>query len=668
MFRSSRGGRVARLLRPFSCLALLGLAPALAGATVHLRVDQLGVTPGQPARAWLMASPKDRVDGVDVVDAAGRVVGQATVGVRAATWGLYRVRPLAFTIASPGSYHLVARGSSPSRSPDFPVDAPSARYADALRHALALYQVQRDGPDFVPGPLRTAPAHLNDAQATAYRPPVFDADDNIVGPLVPTGRVIDASGGWADAGDYLKFVETASYVVGSLLTGVRDFPAEMDASRGGVAAFDAEARFGLEWLLRMWDDDTGTLFYQVGLGTGFKDLPYVSDHDLWRLPQADDTIGGDDPSLQYIRHRPVLQAGDAGSPVSPNLAGRLSAAFALGAHVFAERDPAFAARCLAAAVHVHALADRRPRPGPLLSVSPFDFYGESTWSDDMEWGATELALTLRAWTGDAPKGLPAEGAAGYLREAAAWASRVLSEHPAGSDPLGVYDTSALAHHDLLRGLEAWPHDGGASSTCHVVPADLAVTPDRLREALVAPLRTARRTALEDPFGFGTTWANWDSTSRGLGLAVMAAQAASVSDGGWAADSRAWLGNVLGANAWGLSLLVGDGTSFPECLQHQIANLVGSRHGGRDGGPVLLGAAVEGPNAFNSVVRSEPGGALKCPVTSGDRFAGLDGRGAEFVDRVSNYPNTEPAIDLGASAPLLFSWLIEGRPAPGALGF
>jgi hypothetical protein len=29
-----------------------------------------------------------------------------------------------------------------------------------------------------------------------------------------------------------------------------------------------------------------------------------------------------------------------------------------------------------------------------------------------------------------------------------------------------------------------------------------------------------------------------------------------------------LGNVLGANAWGVALAVGDGSTFPHCMRHR----------------------------------------------------------------------------------------------------
>lgn len=39
-------------------------------------------------------------------------------------------------------------------------------------------------------------------------------------------------------------------------------------------------------------------------------------------------------------------------------------------------------------------------------------------------------------------------------------------------------------------------------------------------------------------------------------------------------SRRWLGNISGANAWGVTFTVGDGEVFPDCMQHQVANLAG----------------------------------------------------------------------------------------------
>jgi endoglucanase len=88
----------------------------------------------------------------------------------------------------------------------------------------------------------------------------FDKKDN-AGTLTATGAVIDASGGWWDAGDYMKFVQTHSYTVALMLIGVRDFPNQMGAGSSS-SNFTAEARFGLDWLQKMWSDSNQTLYYR----------------------------------------------------------------------------------------------------------------------------------------------------------------------------------------------------------------------------------------------------------------------------------------------------------------------------------------------------------------------------------------------------------------------
>jgi len=80
--------------------------------------------------------------------------------------------------------------------------------------------------------LRSSAGHLNDRRASVYSTPPLDDDDEIATteePLHATGKVIDASGGWWDAGDYMKYVETISYTVALQQIGVRDFPDQIGA-------------------------------------------------------------------------------------------------------------------------------------------------------------------------------------------------------------------------------------------------------------------------------------------------------------------------------------------------------------------------------------------------------------------------------------------------------
>ena len=93
--------------------------------------------------------------------------------------------------------------------------------------------------------------------------------------------------------------------------------------------FSSEAEFGIRFLMKMWDDNSRTLFYQVGNSQDWLNFSYLSDYDIWRLPQADDNWDGCSADAHFICNRPVFAAGPAGSPISPNLAGRLAADFAV---------------------------------------------------------------------------------------------------------------------------------------------------------------------------------------------------------------------------------------------------------------------------------------------------------------------------------------------------
>ena len=125
---------------------------------------------------------------------------------------------------------------------------------------------------------------------------------------------------------------------------------------------------------------------------------------------------------------------------------------------------------------------------------------------------------------------------------------------------------------------------------------------------------------------------------------------------YASVAQGWLDNLLGANPWGVSFIVGDGTVFPQCMQHQVANLAGSLDGSA---PVLAGAAVEGPTSAAS--RGSLAGMRACPVSGVDSYKPFNGHHAVYRDNVQSYSTDEPAIDLTAATPLAFAW--SSSPAP-----
>jgi endoglucanase len=625
------------------CLpAATGAGAAATGQAAFVRVDQAGYPAGGPKRAYLLAGEAEPGAPFRIVDAAGRAVLTGRAGPPLGRWSAAfpHVYPIDFTrLRAPGTYRILVPGD-PGVSPSFRIASGAALARTPIRRSLAFFQDERDGPDFIRTPLRTAAGHLNDEHAMTYRTPRVDEDGVFTGDLRPLGVRIDAAGGWWDAGDYLKFVQTASYTDAVLLSAVRDFPRQL---RGRVHGhtYPAEAAFGVRWLLRMWDDRTRTLYYQVGIGEGNDRT--LGDHDIWRLPQADDTYGGTSRDAHYIRHRPVFRAGPPGSPVSPNLAGRDAAAFGLCFQVYRRTHPRLAARCLRAGEHIFALADTTP--GRLLTVIPFDFYPETEWRDDLELGATELAIATSER--DLPRGLPHRRSRYYLRRAARWAHAYIHGPNDADDTLNLYDVSGLAHYDLVRAIRAAGDPGG-----------LAITPAALLADLRRQLGRAEAQGATDPFGFGFPWAQWDTASHGFGLAVEAGEYDQLTHGSrYAAQASRWLGNVLGANAWGVALAVGDGSTFPHCMQHQVANLAGSLDGTA---PILAGAVVEGPNASAASGVVPP--MRLCPGNGADHFRPFDAA-AVFKDDVQSYSTTEPAIDLTATSPLAFAREAAGERAP-----
>jgi endoglucanase len=713
-------------------ILVLGLSgPSSRGDSAYIRVNQAGYEDGaSSARAYLMSTAGENSATFTVVDTEGHEAFKGKVGKLLGVWAhsskiAYQVYALDFKVPCGHSYTIAVSGPVAARSPRFAVDRPEVLYPGLLLNTLFFYETQRDGSDFVANALRDAPGHVKDKNAKQYQAPPLDDNDFIANvppaaPLVSAGLPkIDAEGGWWDAGDYIKYVETVSYTTALMEIGVRDFPREMgpDAqlkpppppnavSYAGDSHpyapvspdFSAEASFGVQWLLKMWNDSTRTLAYQVdnsqdwnyygegdpsstsGNCGGTYNSPYclITEYDIWTLPQAADTFQqpGDpkpcDPlTTFYICNRPVFVAGSGGSPISPNLAGRLAADFALCYQLNRDRDPLLAKQCLKDGEDIFALADTKYAdpapstgsgscPGCLLTIVPFDGYPESVWDDDMELGATELYLALHSAEedGSLPSGLPQTDPAVYLNQAAHFAKNYIANvyAPGYSDTLNLYDVSGLAHYELYRALITAGD-----------PKGLAVSASSIRKQLLNQVDAAISQADSDPWGFGVPWSAGDTTSHGAGLSVMASEAHSITGSStYDIYAQRWLGNILGANSWGSSFIVGDGSIFPNCIQHQVANLAGSLDGTSGGTPVLWGAAVEGPASYTTSGTLD--GMNLCPADGIDTFARFNGNDgsydpsqtALYQDNMQSYSTTEPGIDLTATSFLMWSWRLSGE--------
>jgi endoglucanase len=595
--------------------------PAFAATTGLIRVDQGGYAPAEVKQAYLMTTAAVKGERFAVLDPAGRTVLTGAVGAisRGAWNGTYRdVYPIDLSaLRTSGTYRIRVTGPAAATSPAFPVRSAGHLYGQLVRDGITFYQTQRDGRDVIKGALDRKPAHLNDAHASVYATPTFVTDDIIAeGDLTRLGGSVDVTGGWFDAGDYLKFSHSTAYGAIDLLAARRAL------GRSAPPALGAEARHGIDWLDKMWDQRTKTLYLQVGIGSGNEDGTFLGDHDLWRLPEQDDA--DTDPADRYAAaHRPVFEAAAPGHKISPNLAGRVAAAFALAAQ---QDPPARALAELRAASSLYAQADIKNVPDPLVTALPNAFYPEDTWHDDMELAATEIAL--------AHQRLHVPGAASYVRAAATFAQGYLATET--GDTFNLYDVSALAHTDLIAAM-------GRTTGLPVSHAQLVA--DLRRQ-----VRTGADRATTDAFRAGGIYTDFDVDSHTFGLIATEAMYRSVSGDraydAYATAQRDWL---LGANAWGTSFMVGEGSTFPNCTQHQVANLRGSTDGSH---PVLTGAVVNGPNdpsLFADGLGDYQDGMVVCPADGSDSFAAFNGHGSQFVDDVRAWQTDEPALDMTGTA-------------------
>ena len=316
----AHGLAVATSLAFLSCIA--------SAQSAFVRVNQVGYASGGSKRAYLMSSAAESGATFSVKNSSGSTVfGPAAIGASLGSWSTAypNIYPLDFDIfTTAGTYTISVSGAVAATSPSFKVDSATNVYTSALDNSLYFYQNERDGQNFVATPLRTAAGHLNDQNAKAYATPNMNSSGRFSGDLTPatfngSPVTLDAMGGWWDAGDYMKFVQTHSYVMAEMLVGVRDFPNQMGATgitQNGLH-FTDEARFGLDWLQNMWDDTNKILYYQVAIGNG--NGKTISDHDIWRLPQVDDTYNGCSSVYRYICHRPVFV-----NPAAVNSSGQIN--------------------------------------------------------------------------------------------------------------------------------------------------------------------------------------------------------------------------------------------------------------------------------------------------------------------------------------------------------
>eukprot|EP00727_Mastigamoeba_balamuthi_P002642 m51a1_g12375 putative glycoside hydrolase family protein (597) ;mRNA; r:608863-610845 len=589
-------------------LAVLASVVALAASATFVRVNQVGYL-ASAAKVASIISTDSSLNGKEctLVSKAGKTVLTARLSDTGVQWNSNFPKTYQCDFSSfntPGEYTLSVPSADNAKSPVFALRSTSRElFTSMAQNSVFYFQASRDGASQVVSWRK--PSHMNDRAATVYKTPSFDQDNNMKGDPAKVSGLgkVNVEGGWFDAGDYLKFVETTSYVVDLMFFSLRQYP-----NTPHYSALLSEANFGIDWLFKMFDYKNKVLYYQVGVGDA---TSATGDHSMWRLPEVDDSLS--DADNKYLKNRPVFRAAANNSKISPNLAGRLAAAFALCFQV--SRN----AQCLLAARAAMDLANTSPG-STLMSTAPFDYYSESEWKSDMALGAIEMYNAYMI-SGDST------AAQTFLGKATSYLGSMTTE------PLNLYDVSSLATYEIARAAKTSDQSTYSKATA----------------ALKKGLDSASKSATSDPFGLWTGYSSsGDIVPETIGWAVTARLYQELTgSSAYASFSSKLVDWVLGANGWGSSFIIGgtfDGTgTSPKCPQHQIDNLLDKR---------FLGGVVDGPNkgSMDSDFFEE---ARACPASGAKPFVKFN-RGITYWDDVKSWASNEPAIDYTAVSVVLFS--------------
>ncbi len=293
-------------------------------------------------------------------------------------------------VTAPGTYKVV---TDVGESYEFKIA--DGVYDDVFVSVVRMLYLQRCG------------IELKTADAGAFAHPVCHTGEAIV--FDDPSRKYDVSGGWHDAGDYGRYVVAGAKTVQDLLLAYEDYGVKADdmnipESGNGIPDILDEARYELDWMLKMQEHENGGVYHKVS-GLNFPEtvMPEEETADL------------------YL------------APISVAATADFAAVMAKASQVYAPFDKEFADTCFDAAKEAWKYIEAQGglyygfrNPEEIVTGE----YKDAVVKDEIFWAAAELYLAGYTEIGDSL--LP-----------------ILAEVQIGSE-LGWADITGYAYYDLLR--------------------------------------------------------------------------------------------------------------------------------------------------------------------------------------------------------------------------
>lgn len=339
-----------------------------------IRINQLGYTP-QGIKVAVWCSKNEFISSFALIDSAsGKTVLTKMAGKNFGAYGpfknTYRLNFSSFN--KPGIYYLKAGNAV---SPVFKID--KNVYKGAADFCLQYMRQQRSGFN----PYLKDSCHTHDGYVLYGE-----------GAGIKDSTHIDVVGGWHDASDYLQYSSTSANATYHLLMAYRDFknvfPDNKLANgldgKNGMADVLDEAKWGLDWLLKMHPKDDW-MFNQIGDDR---------DHMGMRIPKEDSFYGrGYERPVYFINGEPQQRGKFLNNTTgTSSTAAKFTSAFALGAQIFTN-DKSYSGYLTNKVKTASEFSIKKFGVTQTVSVRSPYIYAEDNWVDDMELAAAnELSL------------------------------------------------------------------------------------------------------------------------------------------------------------------------------------------------------------------------------------------------------------------------------------
>ena len=566
-------------------IALIGSCQPPPMTGTWIRINQLGYLPRSMKVAALVSKrPMQEPAHFIVRHALTDEIVQRFVSIRNS--GPYAAFASTFrldfsSLVNSGAYYLQA---GHTRSPVFRVS--SDVYKGSPDFLLQYMRQQRCGYN----PFLRDSCHMHDGYILYH--PTLDSTH------------IDVHGGWHDASDYLQYVATSATAVYQMLYAYQrnpqafgdHFNAAGNPGSNGIPDILDEARWGLEWLLRM-NPEPGMMFNQIADDR---------DHLGFRLP-TEDTISygkGLERPVYYCSGEPqgVFSYSNRTTGTA-STAGKYASAFALGSDLLREIDPEISRRLLRKAEEAYSFG--RLHPGVCQTApcrAPY-FYEENDWTDDMELGAAQLYATT--------------GREVYRAEALAFARLQRVKPWMGADTARHYEWYPFVNMGhLLLASDSLGEGSQEALLC-----------------LKAGLENLARKGADNPFLFGVPFIWCSNNLVVAALTQLRAYHTITQDTTYLEMEAALRDWLFGCNPWGTSMIVGypyDGDT-PVDPHSAFTHIYGYS---------IDGGLVDGPFAGSNLI----GVTLRDP----DEYAQFQSNLAVYHDDVGDYSTNEPTMDGTAS--------------------